>query len=268
MKGAPLDNKVIVQSLSRDARNALRVSVRQSVGSTSDEVRDLARGGSAHGAVVLAEEQTQGRGRRGRVWHSPAGANLYCSVGWEFSQGMSQLSGLGLAVGAIVADMLASEYAVELQLKWPNDLFFNGRKLGGILIESPGNLDGQQQVIIGLGLNIDMPESAHQAINRPWTDLREVLGEMVDRNALAAALLSYLVSGLDRFKASGLAPWVSVWEERDFLRGRSVLVDGVPPVSGVAAGIDCTGELILETEAGRRLIAGGEASLLEVGPLQ
>lgn len=268
MKGAPLDNKVIVQSLSRDARNALRVSVRQSVGSTSDEVRDQARGGSAHGAVVLAEEQTQGRGRRGRVWHSPAGANLYCSVGWEFSQSLSQLSCLGLAIGAIVADVLASEYAVELQLKWPNDLFFGGRKLGGILIETLGNLDGRQQVIIGLGLNIGMPETAHEAINRPWTDLREALGESVDRNALAAVLLSYLVSGLDRFEESGLAPWASVWEERDFLKGRSVLVDGVPPVSGVAAGIDCTGELILETEAGRRLIAGGEASLLEVGPLQ
>lgn len=265
---APLDNTMITRSLSDDASRVLRVIVRQSVGSTNDEIRALADADSFHGSVVLAEEQTQGRGRRGRMWHSPAIANVYCSMGWQFSHSTPHLSGLSLAVGAIVADMLTSEYKVDAQLKWPNDIFFSGRKLGGILIEICGSNKGRQQVVIGLGLNIDMPEQANSAINRPWTDLREILGRGVDRNELVAALLTELAAGMARFGDGGLAPWLNAWRQRDFLKGRAVVVDGTPPVSGIAAGIDDSGALIVETEVGPQSVAGGEASLLEIGSLR
>ena len=98
----------------------------------------------------MAEEQTAGRGRRGRSWHSPAGANLYCSLGWRFELALDALSGLSLAVGAMLAEAIAAAYDAHLALKWPNDLYHAERKLGGVLIEMLGERDGHQHVVVGV----------------------------------------------------------------------------------------------------------------------
>ncbi len=145
MNAPPLDVAHIVASLTPVSAPLLSVAVRDSVGSTNDVVRERGQGGSFHGAVVLAEEQTQGRGRRGRTWHSPAGANLYCSLGWSFERPLQTLSGLSLAIGAMIAETVETDYGAELALKWPNDLFHDDRKLGGILVEMVGEDSGRQR---------------------------------------------------------------------------------------------------------------------------
>lgn len=268
MNAPPLHVAHIVASLTPVSAPLLDVVVRDSVGSTNDVVRERAQDGSLHGAVVLAEEQTQGRGRRGRTWHSPAGANLYCSLGWSFERPLQTLSGLSLAIGAMIAETVETDFGAELGLKWPNDLYHDDRKLGGVLVETVGEDSGRQRVIMGIGLNVDMPMGEGDAISRPWTDLRTVIGESINRNELAGRLLSQLAEGLIDVDRYGMREWLQRWRRRDYLRGRSVVVDGVPPVSGIAAGIDEDGALLVDTASGQSRLAGGEASLIQIGDVQ
>ena len=267
MSSIPLHANQISSSLPDATAAVLTVDVRNAVGSTNDVVRELADSQSCHGLVVIAEEQTAGRGRRGRSWHSPAGANLYCSLGWRFELGPERLSGLSLAVGAMLAEAITEMYDIHLQLKWPNDLYHGERKLGGVLIEMLGEADGGRQVVVGVGLNVDMPAVPTEAIQRPWTDLCKAVGRPIDRNPLAAGVLDQLAKGLHQINRDGMSDWLGRWRQRDLLKGRSVVVDGVPPVTGKAAGIDETGALIVETEDGRSAVSGGEASLLSIGGL-
>ena len=265
MQSNPLDRNSIVSRLTPSSRSALNIHVHDTVASTNDNILDLHGAGSCHGAAVFSEMQTAGRGRRGRSWHSPAGANLYCSLGWHFDCSMDALSGLSLVVGAMLGEAIAQCCGVDVQLKWPNDLYFGERKLGGVLIELLGDSEGRQAVAIGMGLNVAMPAQAASVLDRPWTDLSAASGEGVDRNELAAAVLDQLVLGLPTVHSADGAVWLDRWRHRDFLLGRSVVVEGSPPVAGIAAGIDDTGALILHTDTGPRMVAGGEISILEIG---
>jgi BirA family biotin operon repressor/biotin-[acetyl-CoA-carboxylase] ligase len=261
----PLNATAIVDSLSVAAAAMFTLEVRDSVGSTNDVVREFLSTDESRGVVVLAEEQTRGRGRRGRSWHSPAGVNLYLSLGWRFHGPVEKLSGLSLAIGAMLAEAIAKDYAVDLALKWPNDLYHGERKLGGVLIELLGEQNGAIPVIAGIGLNVDMPVEGTEAIQRPWTDLATARGAQLDRNRLAAQLISQLASGLMDIAGGEMDSWLAHWRKRDFLHGRQVLVEGSPTVAGTAAGVDQDGALLVSTETGQSAVAGGEATLLEIG---
>jgi BirA family biotin operon repressor/biotin-[acetyl-CoA-carboxylase] ligase len=255
----------VIKALPTAVREVLQVAVYDTVGSTNDVLHGKKGQVDLHGAVVIANQQTDGRGRRGRRWCSPAGANLYCSMGWRFNGSLEKLTGLSLAVGAMVAEQIKTHLGVDLQLKWPNDLYYNEQKLGGILVEVLGDDAGGQSVVIGLGLNVNMPEEEGASIERPWTDLRSAVGAEVDRHALAGAVVAGVADGLAQFAESGFAHWHAVWCRRDYLSGRSIVIDGTPPIAGIACGVDASGALLVESEAGQLAIAGGEASLLEIG---
>ena len=273
----PLNATAIGDALSASAAAMFAVEVYDSVGSTNDVARAflLADGfppadGSpladgSRGVVALAEEQTQGRGRRGRSWHSPAGANLYLSLGWRFYGSVERLSGLSLAIGAMLAEVIARDFEVDLALKWPNDLFHGERKLGGVLIELLGEQNGAIPVVAGIGLNVSMPLEDTASIQRPWTDLASARGSQVDRNSLAAQLINQLASGLTDIAGGDMGGWLEQWRKRDFLHGRQVLVEGSPTLAGKAAGVDQHGALLVNTETGQSVVAGGEATLLEIG---
>jgi BirA family biotin operon repressor/biotin-[acetyl-CoA-carboxylase] ligase len=255
----------VIKALPTAVREVLQVAVYDTVGSTNDVLHGKKGQVDLHGAVVIANQQTDGRGRRGRRWCSPAGANLYCSMGWRFNGSLEKLTGLSLAVGAMVAEQIKTHLGVDLQLKWPNDLYYNEQKLGGILVEVLGDDAGGQSVVIGLGLNVNMPEEEGASIERPWTDLRSAVGAEVDRHALAGTVLAGVADGLAQFAESGFAHWHAVWCRRDYLSGRSIVIDGTPPIAGIACGVDASGALLVESEAGQLAIAGGEANLLEIG---
>jgi len=242
--------------------------VKSVVTSTNDIVRDYDAKGEGHGVAVMAEEQTRGRGRRGRIWHSPAGANLYCSSGWHFSGPVEALSGLSLSVGAMVAEAVMEVCGADLQLKWPNDLYAGDQKVGGVLIEMLGARDNAQSAVIGIGLNVSMSADDGALIDRPWTDLATASGQNIDRNELASAVLNQLAEGLVQIDQQGCVPWLNLWRQRDYLKGRSIVIDGSPPVAGIAAGVSDSGALLIETESGRQEVSGGEASVLEMGALR
>ena len=267
MHGDLLNDERIRAGLSAPVAGIVALSVYETVGSTNDVVRDLAGEGELTGVTVVAEAQTQGRGRRGKAWHSPPGGNLYLSMGWEFDLPMDQLSGLSLALGAMLAEAVARELKVELQLKWPNDFYFDGRKLGGILVEMLPERSVRQRLVVGIGLNVDMPEPESATIDQPWTDLAKVTHEAIDRNQLAALIIDAVIGGLKGYDSQGLRYWLARWRARDFLLGRAIMVDSPAPLTGTAAGVNDEGALLLESPVGRYVVAGGEVSVLEVGRL-
>ncbi|TWI14339.1 biotin--[acetyl-CoA-carboxylase] ligase [Aerolutibacter ruishenii] len=193
----------------------------------STNTRLLARGvpGDGLALALLAECQAAGRGRRGRRWTSPLGANVYLSVARGFTGGLGRLGGLSLVAGIAAAEALHALGATAVRLKWPNDLVVVSdgglRKLGGLLVEGGGEHAGPAHAVVGLGINVRMPAAHAAMIDQPWCDLAELSGT-VDRNVVAAAVLDRLVPALDQFDAAGLAPFLPRYAALDALVGQHV----------------------------------------------
>jgi BirA family biotin operon repressor/biotin-[acetyl-CoA-carboxylase] ligase len=239
-----------------------RLAVRVLAGTDSTNSQLLAAAAADDPQALLAEHQSAGRGRHGRSWHSPFGANLYLSLAWTFPQWPAALTALPLATGVATAEALAELELRELRLKWPNDLWCGASKLGGILIEQRGESGGACRVVIGLGLNVAMRSATTAHIGQPWTTLAEQLGTAPSRNALAARILAQWVAMLERFTHEGFAPFAAGFRALDLLRNRAVtlaLPDG--ELAGVARGVDEDGALLVDAGEARRRILSGEVSL-------
>jgi BirA family transcriptional regulator, biotin operon repressor / biotin---[acetyl-CoA-carboxylase] ligase len=236
----------------------VQVEVVHETGSTNADL--LARAPTlAAPVLLLAEHQTAGRGRAGRSWLSSAGNSLTFSLAWRFDAGPQALSGLPLAIGVALAETLA-RLGVQVRLKWPNDVLKDGDKLAGILIETASAERGIWAVI-GIGLNLVMPDEMEQAIGRsvaaaPW------LARM-DRNELMAALLDGLAATLREFERTGFAAFAARWNLLHEYQGSEVrIIDrGEVLHEGIAAGVDDAGRLLLDGAHGRIAIAAGDVSL-------
>ena len=237
------------------------------IDSTNGRLMAAALNHAPSGTVCLAEHQTAGRGRRGRTWVSPFAANLYLSVLWRYPLGPAALGGVSLAAGVTIATVLARLGVADLGLKWPNDLLWRGRKLGGLLLEVAGESQGSSHLVVGLGLNLRMDAAQGRTIGQPWVDLHQALdGQLPGRNEVAAALIDGLLETLERFGLSGsqggLAPFLVDWERFDLLRGRQVQVQlGERLLEGDYLGIDPDGALRLRTPDGPLRLHSGEVSL-------
>ncbi|HVX04452.1 MAG TPA: biotin--[acetyl-CoA-carboxylase] ligase [Rhodanobacteraceae bacterium] len=214
-------------------------------------------------SFVFADWQDAGRGRRGRQWVSPPATNLQFSCLKRFAGGYAALAGLSLAVGIAVADALEDCGARGIGLKWPNDLVHGDAKLGGILIELGGEFMGPCHAVVGVGINLRVPQTLRRALNRPCTDLRDVCGgKPPSRNALAIALLARLVEALDVFGDSGFAAFIEAWNARDALNGRAIRVDGARGVfDGTAVGVDARGALRVRHAGGVESLDSAEVTV-------
>lgn len=257
-----LDIDCIARAIHQDLRAELdSLELLSVVGSTNDILMGRMRRDGPARMALLAEQQTAGRGRRGRTWLSPFGANLYLSISREFPGGLASIDGLSLAVGVALCEAVAVLGVSGAGLKWPNDLLWRGRKLGGILIEVNGETSGHCSVIIGIGLNVAMANDAGSLIDQAWCDLRAA-GYTGNRNTVAVVVLEHLLRTLREFSVAGFAAFVDRWRAFDALHGRAIDVHVGPScISGVAAGIDTTGALLVETDTGRQRFHGGEISV-------
>jgi BirA family biotin operon repressor/biotin-[acetyl-CoA-carboxylase] ligase len=239
------------------------LEVIDSVESTNTLLMQRAADGAPRGAVIAAEWQTQGRGRRGRAWHALPGATLTFSLLWRFQQGAGFLAGLSLAVGLAVARSLAQCGVGDAGLKWPNDVLWRGRKLAGILIEVQGDVLGPSAAVIGIGLNCRMPAALLERIDQPVVDLATAAGAAPDRNRLLAALLIELDRMLTAFAREGFAPLRDEWQSCHVYQGKPVklaLPDG-GIVNGTAEGVADNGALLLATQSGQLRFHSGDVSL-------
>jgi BirA family transcriptional regulator, biotin operon repressor / biotin---[acetyl-CoA-carboxylase] ligase len=215
----------------------------------------------ASGDACVAEYQQAGRGRRGRKWFSPFGANLYLSMYWRLEQGPAAAIGLSLVIGIVMAEVLQSLGADEVRVKWPNDLYLMDRKLAGILVELTGKTGDAAQIVIGAGINLAMRRVESEVINQGWINLQEA-GIKIDRNMLAVRLIKELRAALLLFEQEGLAPYLSRWEKLDNFIHRPVkLIIGEKEMFGTSRGIDTQGALLLEQDGVIKPWMGGEISL-------
>jgi len=245
---------------------AISVEVTDQVDSTSTELLRRAARRDIHGALLAAEWQTAGRGRRGRVWTAVAGGSLTFSLGWRFEQGAGFVAGLSLAVGVAVVRALEAEGLSGVELKWPNDLVHRHLKVGGILIELNGDALGPSTVVVGLGLNVRLPQAIKRDIAQPVSDLAAVAGRgapPIDRNRLLARVATELAASLSQYAAQGFIPFAAEWQRRHAYQGKPVkllLPDG-ESVKGTVAGVDSTGALVLADGPRRSRFLAGEISL-------
>jgi BirA family biotin operon repressor/biotin-[acetyl-CoA-carboxylase] ligase len=267
-----LDAESILAGLGAQARaRVARLEIHTEIDSTNARLMAQARVGAPSGTVCLAERQSAGRGRRGRTWVSPFGANLYLSILWRFPLAPAALGGVSLAAGVAVARAVegagAGAGALGLALKWPNDLLWQGRKLGGLLLEVAGEAQGPSCLVVGVGLDLRISARQGSAIDQPWTDLASALGgSLPGRNLLAARLIESLAESLVRYGELGLAPFLADWERLDGLRGHQVALHlGERVQIGEHAGIAPDGGLKLLTERGIETFHSGEVSLRPAG---
>ena len=214
------------------------------------------------GQVCIAEYQSAGRGRRGRQWISPFGSHIYMSMYWHLEQGMSAAMGLSLVTALAVSDAIKEMFQIQVQLKWPNDIYLSGVKLAGILIDLEGQDSGPSHSVIGIGLNLAMPEQSGAQVDQAWTDLKSHTKVMFDRNTLCATLIRCLTTRLNQHHRFGLTPMVDEWLKQDFYFNKQVkLITGDRVTPGICRGINNQGALLLETAGKVKVIYGGEVSL-------
>lgn len=208
--------------------------------------------------LCVAEHQSGGRGRRGRQWHSPFGQNLYLSVKQELPSWPEQLPALGLALGVALCEQLQQQFAIPMQLKWPNDLYLEGHKCGGMLIEQRGEAQGRCQLIIGLGLNVQMYAAQ---IDQNWTSLYKQ-GHKVSRQALLESLARVVLQETRALSNHSLSERLQTFSHFDVYAGCEVSIRGADQTHhGRADGIDDWGRLQLRTAQGLKTFSVGDVSL-------
>jgi BirA family biotin operon repressor/biotin-[acetyl-CoA-carboxylase] ligase len=255
-----LDAETIARRLGRH-RSGLRLEVRDECDSTSSELAVRAAAGAPSGTVLACELQHAGRGRRGATWYSGLGTSLTFSLLWRFDRGAAALGGLSLAVGVACVRALRALGRDEVALKWPNDLVCADGKLGGILVELAGDALGPTAAVIGVGVNVRVPERARRAIGQPAADLAR--GTAPSRNALLGELLAALAAALPVFAAQGFGAFRDEWLRHHAYHRRRVRLL-VPPrrtVEGVATGVGEDGALVVATRGGVEHFHSAEVSL-------
>lgn len=212
--------------------------------------------------MVLAETQTQGRGRRGRHWVSPFASNIYMSVSWQMDISIAEMAGLSLVVAISVARALQKFEIKNVMLKWPNDVYVDSKKLAGVLLELRGESNSPCNAIIGIGVNVNMPNDVAGEIDQPWVDMQQLLKKPVNRNEVAAMVLNELIPRLQQFNHSGFSGFMAEWNSLDLLAGKAINIEGHTQLGeGVASGVDKHGALLVEHKGKLQALYSGEVSI-------
>ncbi|RUO27454.1 bifunctional biotin--[acetyl-CoA-carboxylase] ligase/biotin operon repressor BirA [Aliidiomarina sanyensis] len=234
------------------------------IDSTNDELKRLLTNSPEPleaGFSVLAEMQTKGRGRRGRPWFSPFGTNLYLSMYWPLKDGLNSATGLSVALGLALARELDQAGIQDVSVKWPNDVYIKGKKVAGILVELEGQAMGEGDAIIGMGINLAMPEES-ALIDQPFTSIEANLEAPMDRNLWAALIMHRCVHALRGHDVEGLANVLATWRRFDHFYNQPVRVLlGQHEHVGIGQGIDDMGAFLVQQEDGLKRYFGGEISV-------
>jgi BirA family biotin operon repressor/biotin-[acetyl-CoA-carboxylase] ligase len=243
-------------------KEMINLDVCESTTSTNDYVSEALQDGRNR-VVSLAEVQINGRGRRGRTWISIPGTGFCGSFGWRYSTGFQSIQGLSLAVGVVIVETLTELGYQGLSLKWPNDIYCAKGKLGGVLIELAGEIEGPCRVVVGVGINIHLPERVKMLVDQPVADLMDLdRTRLPDRQAITLALIRNISELLDSFTLLGFGHWRERWIQMDGYIGKAVsLTGGAAPVIGIECGVDEGGALLINTASGVQAFSGGELSL-------
>lgn len=258
-----LDAGVIKASMSADIGPRINdLKVLPVVDSTNLYLYQLLNDRKIHAVVVLAEFQQSGKGRRGNEWLSPYASGICLSLGWHFHSTPASYTALSLATGVAVCRSLQRIGINQVGLKWPNDIISDGKKLGGILLESRSETAGCSDVVIGIGINVNLSEQTMLSILQPVTDISRISQQSISRNALTAILIEELLNMLEDYQAEGFASCIEEWRQLDALRGKQAeLILPNSTLSGEILGIDENGLLLMSIDGETRSFSSGELSV-------
>jgi len=257
-----IDSRQALQSAGEDGL-PLRLEVVDEIDSTSSRLVQLAAEGAPSGTCLVAEWQSAGRGRRGRSWIASLGGSLTFSMLWRFERGAGQLGGLSLAAGAAVARGLEDCGAARVQVKWPNDVVVDFRKLAGILVETAGEIQGPCAAVIGVGVNYQLSERVLDRIDQPVIDVAQCAMPLPSRSALLGRLLGRLAAAFAEFDARGFAASREAWRALHAYQGRAVRVHppNQAPFDAQVLDVAPDGALVVSTAAGPVNLASAEISM-------
>lgn len=217
-------------------------------------------------SFITSEMQTAGRGRQGRRWQSPYAANIYLSLIWPFFGDASRASLLSPYLALEIVELLSSLGITSLGLKWPNDIFCDEQKMSGLLIESVYKSPHEMKLVIGLGINVDMPNDQAVNIDQEWTDIKSQCPDWsLSRSEFIACITNQLVSALIRFENEGEVNLQNRWKQWDIMHNRNVsLIAGDKKIQGIAKGINEDGNLLLDVNGQQQRFIVGDVSLRAV----
>ena len=239
--------------------------------STNEQAMLKVKQGCVLPLACFADEQTQGRGRRGKVWLSPPGASIYLSLAWKFDLSVNDLGGLSLAIGVAVARVLKSIGLKQIGLKWPNDVLVDGKKIAGILIETSQIGNKTTTAIIGIGLNFKLPDELPETLDQPWTDIvlslnaASLTAQKIGRSEVAGLLLQECLAVCDNFVQARQALMLE-YQQYDICLQRAVNVylEDAPLMQGVVTGFESNGEIRVRINNEERLFNSADISLRKI----
>ena len=255
-----LNEKEALQAIG-EQRAWFNVQILNEVASTNTYL--MQQKNAAHATCVAAHIQTHGKGRRGRTWVSQLGASLTFSLLWRFQCGAAALSGLSLAVGVALIRALNSLNMNDAQLKWPNDVLVDGKKLAGILIELQGDLEGPSAAVIGVGVNLSLIKNVLESIDQPAIDLASISEKSINQSELLGVILKHLADVISSFEACGFVGLRDEWSRYHAFENKPVrmLLPNGTDVQGVVKSVADDGILLVETALGLQRFSAGEISL-------
>ena len=261
----PLDAVRITNNLKKDILEYLpEIFISEKTASTNDDAKVYLPNQSSELSIHLTEQQEAGKGRNGKKWVSPKGKNIYLSLGWKSPLQYSELDGLSLSVGCIVANVLNSPANDQINIKWPNDLLINQKKMSGILIETV-ELEGKIGIVIGVGINIHMSKEDGKDIDQSWVSLDEISEKTNDRNELIANLLNELFALTKVFPVEGFKAYKSNFDKLDLLNGKVCKVTSNDSDKVVEVlGVNDQGELLVKENLEYLTLRYGEVSIREL----
>ena len=254
-----LDADQIQQKLKNEK---IQIHIFESLTSTNDYLKTLKRKQDI--IICLAEQQTKGRGRFNRHWHSPFGKNIYLSCLYPFQKDLSELAGLSLVTSLAVLETLKTYAVPSVFVKWPNDVLVQNKKCSGNLIEVQAETNGVSDAIIGIGMNVNrMADEA--SISQEWTSIQKATGKYIDRNECVVRLIQSLMTYLKRMEQHGFSSFVEEWVRQDLLTNKIITLKNLDQsIQGKVKGVNAQGYLLLQLHDGsERIFSSGEASIVK-----
>ena len=261
----PLNIDLLKDLLEKDLLDSnIEVFISQSTGSTNDDAKNFLSKQSSPLSIHTSEQQIAGKGRNGKKWISPKGKNIYLSIGWLSNLKYSQLDGLSLAIGTILASSLNKFTQNKVGIKWPNDLLIEKKKISGILIETI-DLNNQVGVVIGIGINVHMSKEEGKEIDQSWIALDEVTDSINNRNEIIGDIVNKVFQLTSIFNNEGFKAYKLDYESLDLLTGKrcSINIEGIDKTIEVL-GVNDKGEMLVKEGSEYLTLRYGEVSIREL----
>ena len=261
----PLNIDLLKDFLEKDLLDSnIEIFISQSTGSTNDDAKKFLSEQSSPLSIHTSEQQIAGKGRNNKKWISPKGKNIYLSIGWLSNLKYSQLDGLSLAIGTILASSLNKFTQNKVGIKWPNDLLIEKKKISGILIETI-DINNQVGVVIGIGINVHMSKKEGKEIDQSWISLDELTESINDRNEIIGDIVNKVFQLTSLFTERGFKPYKSDYESFDVLIGKkcNVIIKGIDKTVDVL-GVNDKGEMLVKDGSENLTLRYGEVSIREL----